>query len=342
MRFRGLSIRLSFLFAGISFCTPAQQQNLTDVQRVDLTGPVKCVSTETTAATDVVWSQPGGPSLVIPIWCQECEFDVNGNRTKFGQIFNGRFEGETVQLLLDGQGHVTERIAQDPVTGETIRREIAGPFGNTEESSYRAGMLQSRIVYTYDQYGHRIDSLTLDGVGTQQDRSIVHTDKDGNDTERWDYGKEGELRLHFRQTFDPKTKVEQFTSFDESGSVKLTWTLTGGQLSSFWESSGSQSEFGDGFSEDIGNDTFRTYQCHSDQTCEHSFVHYVYLDANRRNPKSVEWRDESGELLYAAYYDYELDSHRNWTHRTIRVWSKSLGEQKLYETDSRVISYWPQ
>jgi len=40
--------------------------------------------------------------------------------------------------------------------------------------------------------------------------------------------------------------------------------------------------------------------------------------------------------------DYEIDAYRNWTHRTVWVWSKSLGERKLYETDSRVISYWPQ
>jgi hypothetical protein len=56
----------------------------------------------------------------------------------------------------------------------------------------------------------------------------------------------------------------------------------------------------------------------------------------------VEWRDESGELLYGAYYEYEIDAHRNWTHPVIWVWSRSLGERKVYETDSRTISYWPQ
>jgi hypothetical protein len=280
--------------------------------------------------------------LVIPVWCDECEFDPHGNRPKFGQIIDGRFRGETVHVFIDGQGHVTERIAEDATTGETIRREIAGPFGNTEESSYRDGALQSRVLFTYDQYGHRIDWLTLDGGGKQQGRTVVQTDKNGNDTEQWDYGKDGELLLHVRQTFDPKTKIERFTSFEQSGGVNLTWTVTGGILSSFWELPGLQSEYGDGFSPDIGNDTFAAHQCHSDGTCEHSRVHYVYLDAKRRNPKSVEWRDESGDLLYAAYYEYDVDSYRNWMHRTIFVWSKALGERKLYKTDSRVISYWPQ
>jgi hypothetical protein len=319
----------------------AQPQSLTDAQRMDLVGPVKSVSVSTTQ-TGVVWNQPGGPTMVLPIWCSECEFDQNGNRTKFGQMMDGRFQGEIIDLLFDGQGRVTERIAEDASTGETIRREIVGPFGNNEEFSYRNGELQAHVLYSYDEYGHRIDWLTLDGAGNQQGRTIVRTNSDGNDSEQWDWAKEGELALHVRQTFDPKSKVEHFTSFDASSGVKLTWTVIGGKLSSYWQLPGSASEYGDGFSEDIGDDTFRTYQCHSDQTCELSRVHYVYLDAKRRNPQSAEWRDEAGELRYAAYYEYEIDAYRNWTHRMIWVWSQSLGERKLYETDSRMISYWPK
>lgn len=339
MQFLMRSLVLSLLLTGCGIRTLAQQRSLTDAQRMDLVGPVKSVSV-TTTRSDVVWNQPGGPSMVDPVWCSECEFDANGNRTKFGQMIDGRFQGQITHLFLDGQGHVIERIAEDASTGETIRREIVGPFGNKEEFSYRSGELQSHVLYTYDQNGNRIDWLTLDGAGNQLGRTLVRID--GNDTEQWDWGKEGELALHVLQAFDPKTKVEHFTSFDSSGGVKLTWTVIDGKLSSYWQLPGSSPEYGDGFSEDIGNDTFRTYQCHSDQTCQLSRVHYVYLDAKRRNPQSVEWRDEAGELRYAAYYEYEIDAHRNWTHRTIWVWSRSLGERKLYETDSRAISYWPQ
>ena len=73
-----------------------------------------------------------------------------------------------------------------------------------------------------------------------------------------------------------------------------------------------------------------------------SRVHYVYLDANRRNPVSAEWRDDSGTLRYAAYFTYEIDAYRNWTHREIWVWSTELGERKLYGADSRIITYWAQ
>lgn len=86
----------------------------------------------------------------------------------------------------------------------------------------------------------------------------------------------------------------------------------------------------------------KNYQRHSDSTCELSRIRNVYLDPKRRNPQSAEWRDADGNLRFPAYYDYEIDDHRNWTRRQIWVWSQSLGERKLYETDSGSITYWAQ
>jgi hypothetical protein len=125
MRFLGLSLNLSLLVAGFSLCALAQVQNLTDAQRVDLAGPVKSVFMEATTAT-AVWSQPSGPTLVLPIWCHECEFDPNGNRTKFGQIIDGRFQGETVHLFFAGQGNVTERVAADAERCGPMQRRAPG------------------------------------------------------------------------------------------------------------------------------------------------------------------------------------------------------------------------
>ena len=329
------------LLVGFATSGFAQHLDLTDARRMDFAGPVKSVST-TTSNNVVRWQQPGGPTLVFPIYCRECEFDSSGNQTKVGQIINGSFQGETIRIVMDGQGHVMERVVENASTGEIVRHEIVGPFGKTEESSYRDGELQSRVLVSYDQYGHMTESLTLDAAGNQLDPSVVNTDKDGNDTERWDWRGEGQLFLHFRQTCDPKTQNEQFTSFDSFGGVKLTWTMTSGKLSSFWELPEAQSQFGDSFSEDVDNDTSENYDCQGAGECDISRIHYVYLDPKRRNPQSAEWRDESGNLLYAAYYEYEIDDHRNWTHRKIWVWSASLGQRTLYETDSRSISYWPQ
>ncbi len=320
MRYPPLSIVTSVLLTLFTISAFAQRQNLTDAQRVDLAGPVKSVSV-TATKTGVSWQQPGGPTLVIPVWCSECEFDPDGNQTKFGQIFNGSFQGEIIRLIRDADGHVTECFIEDAATGEMIRHELVGPFGKSEESSYQHGELQSRVVFNYDQYGHMIDRLTLDAAGTQQARTVVNTDEDSRDTEKWDWGKDGQLSLHVRQTFNTKTKVEHFTSFNPFGGVNLTWIVTGGKLVSFREPPDAPSQYGDNFSEDIGNDTSENYACHGDGTCELSRIHYVYLDPKRRNPLSAEWRDETGNLRFAAYYVYKIDAYRDWTHREIRVWS---------------------
>jgi hypothetical protein len=73
---------------------------------------------------------------------------------------------------------VTERIAEDASTGETIRREIVGPYGNNEEFSYRNGELRAHVLYSYDEHGHMIDWLMLDGAGNQQGRTIVRTNSE--------------------------------------------------------------------------------------------------------------------------------------------------------------------
>lgn len=339
MRYLRRTLILSLLAIGSGTFLFAQEPKLTDAQRMDLAGPIKAVSTIANR-TDVNWQEPRGPSLVVPIFCLECEFDANGNNTKSGQIFNGSFRGEIIRLVVDGQGHVTERVAEDALTGDMVRHEFVGLFGRTEESSYKSGELQYRVLLSYDEYGHTAEWLRLDAAGNQLDRTVVNTDKDGNDKEQWDW-RDGELSLHVRQTSDPQTKSERFTSFDPFGNTKLAWSVVGGKLKSFWELPDLPLQYGDGFSEDIGSDTFEAYDCRGGG-CELSRVHYVYLDANRRNPQSVEWRDESGNLRYATYYEYEIDAHRNWTQRKVWVWSASLGERSLYEADSRSISYWPQ
>lgn len=335
-------LTLSLLLAGFAVCAPAQQQrNLTDAQRMDLAGPVKSVSV-TASKTDVVWQQPSGPTLVLPIWCWECEFDADGSQTTVGRIFDGSFHGEIIRLVRDANGHVNNRFFTDPSTGETNRHEVVGPFGPTEQTSYQHGQLLSHTLIRYDEVGHILDSQTLDAAGNQISRMEVHVDKEGNNKEEWGWGKEGELTLHFQQTFDPKTQFENFNSFNSFGSLILTWTVIHGKLASFWELADSPPQFGDGFTEDAGNDTSENYDCHGNRNCEVSRIHYEYLDPKRRNPLSAEWRDAAGNLRYAAYYEYEIDAFRNWTHRQIWVWSPTLGERKLYETDSRSIAYWPQ
>jgi hypothetical protein len=317
----------------------AQTPKRTDAERMGFAGAVQTVSM-VTDRSDLVWDEPDGPALVDSTSCFECEFDRDGNQIKSGRIIDGTFYGEVLHLLRDGQGHVIERIAENPSTRGVVRHEFDGPFGKTEELTYGNGELQNRVLVTYDGYGHMSESLTLDSAGKQTNRTQVSTDKDGNYSEQWNWGKEGEFGGHTRQTVDAVNDLTQFTSFDESGSVTLTFTFVGDKLAFFWERPESSGQLGDNFVAGE-NGTFDNYDCHSG-SCTRSRVHYVYLDPKDRNPESAERSDASGNLLYAVYYEYEMDSHRNWTRRKVWAWSTKLGDRKLYESDSRSITYWPE
>jgi len=123
--------------------------------------------------------------------------------------------------------------------------------------------------------------------------------------------------------------------------VKLAWAVDHGKLSSFWESHDSPPRQGwDNFNEKQDENNYDNYSCHSDLKCVVSHVHYEYLDGDHRLPVMVEWRDTDGQLQVATYFDYDLDSYRNWTRRRVWVWSPDLGSRDLSETDSRVITYW--
>jgi hypothetical protein len=319
----------------------AQQKKLTDAEIDGLVGPVKWVST-LARRTDVNFQQPGGPTLVIPLWCVQCEFDNQGNETKSGQTVDGTFQGQITRFVRDPEGHVLERFVTDATTGKLSRHEIDEPSRKIDEYYAVDGKLDSKSIVSFDRNGNISDRLTLDAAGNTIAHSVENAKAGGIDAEGWGWSADGQLQSHFRETYDASTKTEQFTSFDGTGGANLTWTVTSGKLSSFWELRDEPSQWGADFSEDVGGDTFENYACHKNGSCELSRIHYNYPEGNHRSPLSAEWRDEKDNLRFAAYYDYELDANRNWTHRDIWVWDSDLGERKLYEVDSRSISYWPQ
>src|SRR5579862_6527159 len=95
----------------------AQNRAQTEAQQDGLTGAVKSVSTVVNNG-NVKWQQPNGPTLVIPAWCRECDYNSDGYRTKSGQVINGRFVGEKITLNRDGDGHVTDLLATNTITGD--------------------------------------------------------------------------------------------------------------------------------------------------------------------------------------------------------------------------------
>jgi len=314
----------------------AQQTN-TDVTLDGLSGPVKSVASAVTQS-GLKWQQPSGPTMVTPIWCRDCEYDPDGWKTKSGTAVEGKFYGENIELRRDSSGNVVERFFRDASTGELHHREKIGPFGKTEQWVYMNGKLYSVSKFTYDERGHVTEWLSLDPSGKQVDRSIARTLEDGTVTERAVYGKNDQLT--WQQTFDPETRMEHFTTFDDQGKMKLQWIASDGKLISFWETAHGASQFGDNFTEPAEEGTVVSYHCHADLTCEQSKVHYEFLNGNKHNPLSAEWRDSDGNLQLAAYFDYVVDSFGNWTQRKVWVWDPSMAQRGLYETDLRTITYW--
>jgi hypothetical protein len=276
--------------------------------------------------------------MVTPIWCNDCEYDPDGSRTKSGQMVEGKFFGEVIRLVRDADGHVTDRYSYNASTGELQRHDVMGPYGKTEQKVYIAGKLRSRSTFSYDLYGHLSALRSFDGVGKSEGYTLTVTDKGDTITRRSSYGKNGELSSE--QTFDPETETDHFTIFDEFGKVNLTRTVVRGKLNSFWEPHDSPLQYGGNFTEHIGDGSFDNYACHADLSCGVSHVHYEYVDGDKHTPRSAEWRDAEGNLKLAAYFEYEVDGFRNWTYRRVWVWNPELGERTLYETDFRAITYW--
>jgi len=329
-------LRCSFIFvlAALNF---AAGQAKTDAQMDGFSGPVRSVSSAVTR-TSVKWQQPSGPTLVSPLWCKDCEYDPDGSKTKSGDLMEGKFYGETIRLIRDADGHVTERYSYNAASGELQRHDVMGPFGKIEQKVYVKGKLAFRATYAYDQYGYLSETASSDAAGNSEGRTVFVNAKDGSRVRESTYGGNGQLS--WEHIDDPEAKTEHFTTFDEFGLVKLTWTFAHGKLTSFWEPPDSPKQFGDNFTEEEGEGSYENFACHSDLRCDISRVHYEYLDGDRHTPKSAEWRDAEGTLKSAAYFDYEVDSYHNWTTRRVWVWSPELGERTLLETDFRVISYW--
>ena len=195
-----------------------------------------------------------------------------------------------------------------------------------------------RQTFTYDEYGQVRDMVSFDGAGKLEAHMLTLRDKAGEIVERSVSRKDGEL--DWQQTYDPETQVERFTSFDQLGKVNLAWTVFRGNLISFWDPSDSRMQPGDNFNEHVDDDDVDNYACQNDGRCQVSHIRYEYLDTEKHILRSAEWRGSNGQLGFAVYYKYQIDSSGNWTYREVWVWTPELGEQTLSETDLRAIKYW--
>lgn len=325
---------LATLLLGLSLY--ASEPKYTDARRDGFFGPIRSVSTREERA-QIEWHQPNGQTVARPVSCRECEYDPEGNRTKMGQITDGEFQGEILQLQRDSTGKVIEKIAEN-YKGEIYRREVIGPYGITEQEGFENGKPISRSFWFYDGNGHITSFRRYDKDGVIASRSSSMIDASGNFKEEWDFGANDSFSLHFIETNDPKTGTFTFTSFNENGSIKVAFTTVGTKVISYWQEPSERQVFGSNFSVDPIGKTQESYRCHSGGGCEH--IVSFFSDEARRNISRIEWRDAADVLELSADYEYELDRFGNWTKRTVWVWSPELGERKMFETDHRILKYW--
>lgn len=314
----------------------AQKTMQTEAQADGLAGPIKSVST-IVRMSDVHWLQPAGPALITPVACRDCAYTPDGYRTRAGEVMDGSFIGETIELKRGEDGRVAEMLVTNAQTGQLSRRAVQGPYGKIAQTVYQDGETLVDQTFRYDGDGNLQETVTQAPDGTLMNRTVAHWSKDGG----WSDETRGkDEQLESLNSFNPQNDERRSTTFDESGNVKQTWTLTNGRVTSFWESPDSASASGTTLSSFADKSDARAFHCLGDGDCDQGLVRFEYADPAKHTPMSAEWRDAAGNLLYGAYFTYTFDPSGNWTHREISVWDAKLGARTLYETDDRLISYW--
>jgi|HubBroStandDraft_1064217.scaffolds.fasta_scaffold02354_5 hypothetical protein len=340
MLFRWLPISLFAVVPSISAAQGAQaSQPKIDARTDGFLGPIHAVSTQV-EMSGVKWQQPDGPGLLIPIWCRDCTYDQDGMRTRQGAITaDGSFAGNTITVVRDADGKPVERTITSSPGGRVYIVERFGPFGPTETATYQDGKLTSTGKITYDSAGHLTQSISFGPDGEEQGRVEGRYAEDGTETSQiiWQNGGQ----LFSRMTFDPETDFQRFETFEPDGAAKLQFMFAHGKVLSYWTAVDEKRQFGDTFTDDKGNGNTNRFHCYRGGECDLSKVHIDYTDSTKRYPTSAEWRDADGNLLYAAYYEYEFDAQKNWTQRKVWVIGPEVSGRTLYETDTRTIVYWP-
>jgi hypothetical protein len=310
----------------------ASHQRVTDAEMNGFKGAVKSVTTKVEVVNPQP-PQPDGPAIVYPSGCEVCEYDQDGNVLRQGQDWETGFVGETTRYIRDEDGKIRDQVMENE-KGELDRTITMGPFGKTEEEFYQNGLLQGRNTYSYDQNGNLIEWLTYNAEGVRPIASTTATfDENGTVTEQFDRGPNNKFLLHFTQSFDPETDVQIFTTFNENGTVRLTFTAKENKVTNYWQQPSEKREFGSFVcfktgceSHNPDGSVLRTVVTHS--------------ESDKRNPTRVELRDSDDQVQMAADYDYELDDRGNWTKRSVWVWTRQSGERKLLEIDARTLTYW--
>jgi hypothetical protein len=220
-----------------------------------------------------------------------------------------------------------------------IEHDVYGPFGLVESTDFAYGKPILGHTVRYDQQGNEQEDIRLQADGKPIFRTLYRRNPAGAWTERtmWLKGV-----LHSHETYDPDSDLQRYEEYDESAAVTTSFTHRHGRVESYWSAS-KEANSGISIIDNLDHGDTKTTHCSGkEDICVGQTRHRVFLDAASHNPGMMEVLSDDGKVLFRAYYEYQLDEHENWTSRKIWAQSGELGERTLYETDSRMITYWPE
>lgn len=330
-----LRFLLAFMAAGAMLATAQDQK--TDAQKDGLMGPVRTVVIHQKQITHL---DPQAAWVIqSALGSGEYDYDRQGDRIQVSNdLGGGKTGGFGVEVIRDGTGLVKEKICRQHPGNRVIRDDVYGPFGVTESRSFSGNRLSGISTIAYDAQGHVTERATFDADGAPLLKTELRLNADGQWIERTMWNK-GAMLSH--ETYDPDIDLQHYTGYDKSGAPVMAFTYQHGKYESFW-TAGDGQERTLPMMEILGNGDTKRSTCRTGGVCTSQVRHAVYSGAEKRNPVMTEVRDDSGKLLYRAYYQYTFDDHQNWTTRTVWFQAGEAGSRAMYEADERTISYWPQ
>jgi hypothetical protein len=119
----------ALLWIGTALPVSSANKKSNDRQIDGFSGPVKTVSTRV-ERNPVELQEADGAAVILPAGCEECGYDRDGNRIRFGP---GQ---DQIQFVRDSTGAVLERVVRNE-KGEVTGRSVMGPLAQLRTSCTR-------------------------------------------------------------------------------------------------------------------------------------------------------------------------------------------------------------
>ncbi len=211
-----------------------------------------------------------------------------------------------------------------------------GSHGPVEVKTFRNGELFGRETERYDEGGNMVESITYDAEGNAQSRATYGYDDKGRTTDWCVWGPRNQFNIHMADRFDENGDLIQRTYFDESGRTITTLSLSGGKLTSHWQAVDCECSNEVGVSFD---DVTYFYQTQHDGTIETTVQNHPHT---RSNIELTDAERISGNntIVEKLTFNYERDSHGNWTKRIVSAWDPKSDTTIPMQEDLRVLTYY--